>query len=62
MLSTTTTTTTTTPPFSMPHFFGALLTASPEPELIEGNSLKGIDNKTARRKESSICLHMFSTQ
>ena len=31
-LSTTSTTTTTTPPFSMPNFFGALLTASPETE------------------------------
>ena len=33
----------------MPHFFGALLTASPEPELIEGNLLKGINNKTVKK-------------
>ena len=46
----------------MPHFFGALLTASPEPELIEGTLLKGTDDKTVRRKEISICLHMFSFQ
>ena len=30
--TTSTTTTTTPPPFSMPNFFGALLTASPETE------------------------------
>ena len=37
--TTTTSTTTTTPPFSMPNFFGALLTASPETEdtIIEDN-------------------------
>jgi hypothetical protein len=46
----------------MPHFFGALLTASPEPELIEGNLLQGIENKIVRRKEISIYLRMFSSQ
>ena len=43
----------------MPHFFGALLTASPEPELIEGNLLKGIDKKPLEEREFQFVYVCF---
>ena len=43
----------------MPHFFGALLTASPEPELIEGNLLKGIDKKPLEEREFQFLYICF---
>ena len=43
----------------MPHFFGALLTASPEPELIEGNLLKGIDKKPLEEREFQFVYMCF---
>ena len=50
----TTTTTTTTTPFSMPNFFGALLTSTPEPELMENITTEDLVESTTNYQPDEV--------